>query len=334
MKSPPSSRSGPSKRASARGSSASHAVSCSVDGCNSDLSKCRDYHRRHKVCEPHSKTPIVTIGGQAQRFCQQCSRFHSPVEFDEGKRSCRKRLEGHNRRRRKPRRQSLFVNPANFLSGGQDGEFIPFSGSAIIPPPTSVMSSAWPGPVKLETSPPLYGGGGSSCTQPLSASYPLPIRGRQFPYLQGSDSRLHGSYSSPQQPPLHGPSPASGSPSGSSGTNNPKIFCSRLTHATIESDRALSLLSSSPAAGSHDTGLNSVMHQRDHPMASAGPLISGWNYGGAAEYTGSQGLEDHQEGGPGLVLSERSDSASLCQVVFQAGPPAGGPPQTLSFSWE
>lgn len=48
--------------------------SCLVDGCDSDLSKCRDYHRRHKVCEIHSKTPKVTIGGREQRFCQQCSR--------------------------------------------------------------------------------------------------------------------------------------------------------------------------------------------------------------------------------------------------------------------
>jgi hypothetical protein len=29
-------------------------------------------------------------------------RFHMLSEFDEGKRSCRKRLDGHNRRRRKP----------------------------------------------------------------------------------------------------------------------------------------------------------------------------------------------------------------------------------------
>ncbi|MDG2865975.1 hypothetical protein P7M39_24385, partial [Vibrio parahaemolyticus] len=54
---------------------------------------------RHKVCEVHSKTAQVSIGGQKQRFCQQCSRFHSLEEFDEGKRSCRKRLDGHNRRR-------------------------------------------------------------------------------------------------------------------------------------------------------------------------------------------------------------------------------------------
>ncbi|KAL1550471.1 squamosa promoter-binding-like protein 13A [Salvia divinorum] len=79
---------------------------CLVDRCSADLSTCRDYHRRHKVCEAHSKTPKVTIGGREQRFCQQCSRFHSLVEFDEGKRSCRKRLDGHNRRRRKAQTRS------------------------------------------------------------------------------------------------------------------------------------------------------------------------------------------------------------------------------------
>lgn len=47
---------------------------CLVDGCNSDFSNCREYHKRHKVCEVHSKTPVVTINGHKQRFCQQCSR--------------------------------------------------------------------------------------------------------------------------------------------------------------------------------------------------------------------------------------------------------------------
>ena len=71
-----SSPSGSSKRARTI-SSTSLTVSCLVDGCNSDLSNCRDYHRRHKVCELHSKTPEVTIAGLKQRFCQQCSRFAS-----------------------------------------------------------------------------------------------------------------------------------------------------------------------------------------------------------------------------------------------------------------
>ncbi|KAF0900058.1 hypothetical protein E2562_037636 [Oryza meyeriana var. granulata] len=48
--------------------------SCAVDGCKEDLSKHRDYHRRHKVCEAHSKTPLVVVAGREMRFCQQCSR--------------------------------------------------------------------------------------------------------------------------------------------------------------------------------------------------------------------------------------------------------------------
>ncbi|KAL8549238.1 hypothetical protein ACS0TY_008185 [Phlomoides rotata] len=75
---------------------------CQVYGCNKDLSSSKDYHKRHKVCDVHSKTPVVTVNGIQQRFCQQCSRFQVLAEFDEGKRSCRKRLAGHNERRRKP----------------------------------------------------------------------------------------------------------------------------------------------------------------------------------------------------------------------------------------
>ncbi|KAL1219766.1 Squamosa promoter-binding-like protein 14 [Cardamine amara subsp. amara] len=74
---------------------------CQVDNCTEDLSHGKDYHRRHKVCEVHSKATKALVGKQMQRFCQQCSRFHLLSEFDEGKRSCRRRLAGHNRRRRK-----------------------------------------------------------------------------------------------------------------------------------------------------------------------------------------------------------------------------------------
>ncbi|KAL2922292.1 Squamosa promoter-binding-like protein 12 [Bienertia sinuspersici] len=74
---------------------------CQVEGCIADLSKARDYHRRHKVCEAHSKASEALVKNVMQRFCQQCSRFHALQEFDEGKRSCRRRLDGHNKRRRK-----------------------------------------------------------------------------------------------------------------------------------------------------------------------------------------------------------------------------------------
>ncbi|CAL4919926.1 unnamed protein product [Urochloa decumbens] len=76
---------------------------CQVEGCGADLTAAKDYHRRHKVCEMHAKASTAMVGNTVQRFCQQCSRFHLLQEFDEGKRSCRRRLAGHNRRRRKTR---------------------------------------------------------------------------------------------------------------------------------------------------------------------------------------------------------------------------------------
>ncbi|KAK9170055.1 hypothetical protein Syun_002195 [Stephania yunnanensis] len=81
---------------------------CQVEGCRVDLSDAKAYYSRHKVCGMHSKSPKVVVAGQEQRFCQQCSRFHQLSEFDQGKRSCRRRLAGHNERRRKPQPGSLF----------------------------------------------------------------------------------------------------------------------------------------------------------------------------------------------------------------------------------
>lgn len=97
------------------GGTASYPV-CQVDDCNEDLSNAKDYHRRHKVCELHSKSTQALLNHQLQRFCQQCSRFHLLSEFDEGKRSCRRRLAGHNRRRRKTQPEdvtSRLAHPAN-----------------------------------------------------------------------------------------------------------------------------------------------------------------------------------------------------------------------------
>ncbi|KAJ0736873.1 putative transcription factor SBP family [Helianthus annuus] len=74
---------------------------CQVEGCHVALGNVKEYYRRHKVCEIHSKAPQVVVSGLLQRFCQQCSRFHDVTEFDDTKRSCRRRLQGHNLRRRK-----------------------------------------------------------------------------------------------------------------------------------------------------------------------------------------------------------------------------------------
>lgn len=48
---------------------------CQVDGCGVDLSNAKDYHRRHKVCEMHSKSSRALVSNLMQRFCQQCSRY-------------------------------------------------------------------------------------------------------------------------------------------------------------------------------------------------------------------------------------------------------------------
>ncbi|XP_041026601.1 squamosa promoter-binding-like protein 3 [Juglans microcarpa x Juglans regia] len=89
-----------SKRAYGSGGS-TPVVVCQVENCNADFADAKPYHRRHKVCELHAKAPAVHLHGLQKRFCQQCSRFHLLLEFDENKRSCRKRLAGHNERRRK-----------------------------------------------------------------------------------------------------------------------------------------------------------------------------------------------------------------------------------------
>lgn len=52
---------------------------CQVEGCNLDLKSAKDYHRRHRICESHSKSPKVVVAGLERRFCQQCSRQVSCV---------------------------------------------------------------------------------------------------------------------------------------------------------------------------------------------------------------------------------------------------------------
>ncbi|GMH15106.1 hypothetical protein Nepgr_016947 [Nepenthes gracilis] len=305
-----------SKRARPPSSCGSQEVSCLVDGCSSDLSKCRDYHRRHKVCELHSKTAKVTLGGQDQRFCQQCSRFHSLVEFDDGKRSCRKRLEGHNQRRRRPQPESLAVNPGNFLSSDQGSRFFPFSSPTMMPP-TSALCYTRSRPIKPKTDPPSLNG---SSHLPASSSNPCTFGGRWFPLLQVSGSHLPRS-SSFTHPSLRDLGSVPGSPGGSSSsttTNDPEIFCNGLTHVVTESDRAHSLLSSLPAASDASAiGLSRMMHQPSHPTAPAGQMTYGMYYGSVGDHQGRANLH--------------------CQDVFQADcdvPSSIGPHQTLTFSWE
>lgn len=70
----------PSKRVRSGSPGTASYPRCQVDNCKEDLSHAKDYHRRHKVCELHSKATKALVAKQMQRFCQQCSRsiLHLP----------------------------------------------------------------------------------------------------------------------------------------------------------------------------------------------------------------------------------------------------------------
>ncbi|KAF8099639.1 hypothetical protein N665_0240s0014 [Sinapis alba] len=220
--------SGSSKRTRGNGTGNNQIPFCLVDGCDSDFSNCREYHKRHKVCDVHSKTPVVTINGHKQRFCQQCSRFHALEEFDEGKRSCRKRLDGHNRRRRKPQPDHI-APPANFFQGRK---LLEFSSASHVFPTTSVATpSSWGnGLVSVDMANgssygqnQSYAVSSSSKTGimfPVSSS--LNSRGKQFPFLQEEESSRRTAF-----------------------------LCERMTSCVHDSDCALSLLSSSSSSIPH-----------------------------------------------------------------------------------
>lgn len=65
----------PNKRVRSGSPGGANYPMCQVDDCREDLSTAKDYHRRHKVCEVHSKAGKALVGKQMQRFCQQCSRL-------------------------------------------------------------------------------------------------------------------------------------------------------------------------------------------------------------------------------------------------------------------
>lgn len=73
---------------------------CQVEGCSEPLEDLKVYHKRYRICMAHSRSFALLVRGQWCRFCQQCGRFHELDEFEGAKRSCKARLERHNRRRR------------------------------------------------------------------------------------------------------------------------------------------------------------------------------------------------------------------------------------------
>ncbi|KAK4846279.1 hypothetical protein QYF36_015326 [Acer negundo] len=310
-----SSPSGSSKRA--RGANnGTQTASCLVDGCNSDLSNCREYHRRHKVCELHSKTPEVTISGQKQRFCQQCSRFHCLEEFDEGKRSCRKRLDGHNRRRRKPQPDPL-ARSGRFLAGYQGTQLIPFSSSHVYPS-TNVVNPTWAGVVNTEAEARHYNQLQHSNLPdkqnlflgPSASNYK---GGKQFAFLQGDNPGLTNQPSpeaSVCQPLLRTVSLLE-----RSGSSH-NMFRDRLT--SRDSDCALSLLSSPQTQTSGISLSHMVQPSSISLVQSLGPSLHNHSLDSMESVLVTSGRDannvHHCPGMFPIESDESSANAALCTV--------------------
>ncbi|KAI3832805.1 hypothetical protein MKX03_026566 [Papaver bracteatum] len=323
----------------ARSSSSSNGAqvpSCLVDGCNADLSKCRDYHRRHKVCEAHSKTPKVLVAGQEQRFCQQCSRFHFLVEFDEVKRSCRKRLDGHNRRRRKPQPDPLSTNSVNLFSYHQGTRILPFANPQVFPS-TTVTSPSWHAVVKTEEETITDSNHLQSHYANRQNLFPGSFsrtnkEGKQFPFLQVNE---HGNQMVPEvsscQPLINNVAACSENISSTSR----KFFSDGLTRV-LDSDCALSLLSSPPSQQRSGSSLSHVVQSDSIPMSQ--PLITDleqYNQQGLGRYhqQSQQGMGGETIGS--VLVSHATDAELNCQGLFHMGPNGNGSSQNgIPFSWE
>nr|QMV47667.1 squamosa-binding protein-like 2 [Paeonia suffruticosa] len=156
--------------------SCAHATRCQVEGCNLDLSSAKEYHQKHRICNIHSKCPKVIVGGLERRFCQQCSRFHSVSEFDEKKRSCRKRLSDHNARRRKPRFEEFQFNSARLSSSLNDADEMKHIGFVLNRVPL------------VHTRPPASSAGESTCNSKFTQTKWYPLR---LAKPVGNNGQLH-----------------------------------------------------------------------------------------------------------------------------------------------
>lgn len=90
--------------------------------CSTSLAKAvKPYYYRNSICESCSKQSSCTVDGVPKRWCQQCCRFQDIADFDDERRTCKWRLELHNRRRK--RKPALDANAIGSSPGG-DGSNI------------------------------------------------------------------------------------------------------------------------------------------------------------------------------------------------------------------
>uniref|UniRef100_A0A0E0LWR0 SBP-type domain-containing protein n=1 Tax=Oryza punctata TaxID=4537 RepID=A0A0E0LWR0_ORYPU len=267
---------------------------CQVEGCGADLSGIKNYYCRHKVCFMHSKAPRVVVAGLEQRFCQQCSRFHLLPEFDQGKRSCRRRLAGHNERRRRP--QTPLASRYGRLAasvGEEQRRFRSFTLDFSYPRVPSSVRNAWPA---IQPGDRISGG--------------IQWHGNLAPHAHTSAVAGYGTHAYSGQG-----SSASGPPV-FPGPNLPPGGCLAGVGATTDSSCALSLLSTQPwdttthsATTSHNqaAAMSTTTSFDGNPVA---PSAMAGSYMAPSPWTGSRG----HEGGGQSVAHQLPHEVSLDEV--------------------
>uniref|UniRef100_A0ACD5UW85 Uncharacterized protein n=1 Tax=Avena sativa TaxID=4498 RepID=A0ACD5UW85_AVESA len=308
-------------RGSPRGAAQKMYPSCAVDGCMVDLSTCRDYYRKHKVCEAHSKTPIVTVAGREMRFCQQCSRFHLLTEFDEAKRSCRKRLDGHNRRRRKPRPDNM--NFECFMTSQQGNMFSSFA--------TPRPMENWPGIIETEEN--LYYMhqnllGISNMEHFVGSTSTNAKEGPHFGFLQEGEKIF-------ATQPLGQPLLKIVAPPERMSSSN-MTFPDGLT-PVLDSDSALSPLSDLANSSGVDVGkmVQQTEHipSTQHLFSSSSSFLCSQASIGSVSATGFSGPAVGNEQLNNNDLSPDNNETNY-NGIFQVEGSSGGSPSSLCFPWQ
>ncbi|URE17566.1 SBP-box family member protein [Musa troglodytarum] len=251
-------------------------------------------------------------------------------EFDEVKRSCRKRLDGHNRRRRKPQ-------PSSVNSGTKYLAYPQIF-------PTTSTASNWAGIVKTEDST-----GYPQCTvadliinrNPFlsDSSHRYSKERKQFPFLQESETSLS---SISTLGSLVGQTHLMTSTVSGVGSSSNKMFSNGLTQV-LHSDCALSLLSS-PTQTSGIKLSHGMPSSDQIPMAE--PLVPSLQYGNvtryshsaprnvsSVEYSCSVMGDNHVST---VLASDATDADIHCQSIFHIGDegPSDGTSQALPYSWQ
>nr|CAD1820193.1 unnamed protein product [Ananas comosus var. bracteatus] len=283
-KAPPSAA--PSKRARGPGGSSQAAASCLVDGCNSDLSSCRTTTAGTRSAKSTPRPPSSWSAARSRDFASSAA-----AEFDEVKRSCRKRLDGHNRRRRKPQPEPISpgILFSNQHQATQFSNYPPiFTAAATEPSWASIMKAEENDAIPLYPHPhhpPLQL---VDRTQTIPASFSSAFKEqKRFPFLQEKDDTAL-----PVRPAL-------------------KPVPHGLAQVLDSSDCALSLLSSPPTA--QNSSITNAI-----PMGQS--MVSAVHYGGSGDFSASGFSCDENAGSVVLVPDAGgSELQHHCQAMFHGG---------------